>query len=400
MRVFDGVGELPEAVLCAGLYRSGSTWTFNVAARLFRLRFPAKHIVAIYTDDLGEIEESAMQDADCLVLKAHKPAPAVRSLARISGMPVLLTSRDPRDAVASLMMQFKLDFVSALAWVEASSHALIPLLRQPNTLLLRYEDGFTSKLESVEAIARCLGVPLTTAERDTLFAAFTPGAVSATIAELQARGAFADVSPADTWDQDTHWHPSHVGDGRIGKWPEVLTEAEAARVSYATRRFRTTFGYENGSPLASGTELDFSLHGTGASYLEDGFSEVEEGGIWTAADTATLRLRLQGVIDTALHLELLCSLGGVALRTDLPHGSVRLMLNGRLMSELRASASNPTHVLFAFQLEGESVAGRDEVELRFESKGLVSPAECGQGSDLRRLGLSLIWMRLRFNGAH
>jgi hypothetical protein len=229
-------------IITAGLFGSGSTWMFNIVNTMLSLNFPEARLLRIYTEEF--LDEDIPRDGmDCVVAKTHRPPSAVRLLARVSNIPILLTLRDPRDAVASMMRRFGYEFGGALEFIRLSGEALAPLVSSPNVLLLRYEDGFTRKAETIDAVAARLGLKLSTSTREAVRAALTPSAVSASIADLTARGTFGDPPRVEMFDPDTHWHPNHVGDGRVGKWREILTNSQAAEVQSATRDFRAAFHY-------------------------------------------------------------------------------------------------------------------------------------------------------------
>ena len=38
------------------------------------------------------------------------------------------------------------------------------------------------------------------------------------------------------WDRETHWHANHVGDGKVGKWRDALTPAQAEDILNARPR--------------------------------------------------------------------------------------------------------------------------------------------------------------------
>ena len=241
----QAVGSSPSRIVfCAGLYGSGSTWIFNVTRQLFQTVLGAA-TSQLYLDEVGEIEEAALRSDDYLVLKSHRPSPAVRALTRMGNTPILLSVRDPRDAIVSQMTRFELLFEEALEGVKESAAALLPLREHPNMLLLRYETGFTREPNTLTMIGRQIGVTVHQTDRDALFAAHTPEAVTATIDKLEKRGVFGDASPANAWDPDTHWHPFHVGDGRVGKWSGYLSPRELAEVAKVTAAYCDAFDYRN-----------------------------------------------------------------------------------------------------------------------------------------------------------
>lgn len=223
----------PQVVLCIGLKSSGSTWLYNVAIRI--LKGEKARVAAFYADNFRMIPRGA-DKAQVLVIKSHEPSDAILFLTRFARGKVLMSVREPRDSAASLMQRFGHGFDSALRDLKAESGHLVRLAK--GAMVLRYEDGFHEREETVGEVARFLGARLSPAARGRIFKALTPEAVRKTIKKLH--GAKRDP---DAFDRTTQWHPGHLGDGRIGKYKSVLTPAQQRRISAATRDYARAFGY-------------------------------------------------------------------------------------------------------------------------------------------------------------
>ncbi len=378
-----------KGVLCAGLFSSGSTWVFNVARQLLRLDTGSSRIVSIYADAISDAQEADIAEADVLVIKSHQPSATLRALSRLAGMRMLVTVRDPRDAVVSLMTRFEMPLGAALPTIMESSRAIAALRARTDALVLRYEDGFTESRETVDAIAAYLGLTITGAQGDAIHNALTPASVRETIASFAARGIFDGRPPFTAFEPETHWHLNHVGDRQVGKWRQALNDADAARILYATREFRAAFGYDGPPPLTDAADLRFCHEGTGVGYITGGFSVPEPWGIWTETDTATIDLAFAEPIVGPVQLRVTCRLGPT-LRSDRPGGSVRLLVNDQMVLELGASADNPTDMLFAAFVEADPAGSLRHIQLRFESGGMMPVSEFGQSDDRRRVGIGVV----------
>jgi hypothetical protein len=244
-RSADTVAELGKCwplIISAGLNGSGSTWMFNLISTILRRHDPGARIRTVYSEQF--LDEIVADGVDTTIVKTHMPPAVVRSVARAAGIPIFLTVRDPKDGVASLMTRFAMDFEQALDGVRRSADALAPLVEASGVLTLRYEDRFTSRRGTVNAVAGHLGLEISPADRDAAWRRLTRGAVQAKIRDLAAKGVFAPGSSAAVFDPDTHWHPGHVGEGRIGGWRRALSMEEAVQVDRSTTAFRDAFGYE------------------------------------------------------------------------------------------------------------------------------------------------------------
>jgi hypothetical protein len=233
-----------RGLLCAGLYSSGSTWLFNLAVGMMKSG-GGSPIATVYADEYGADAEFFAKDS-LVVFKSHRPGRSFRDRLKRGDLSLILTLREPRDAVASLMLRWDLDFELALARVAASAQALARLAGHHPRLLLRYEEDFTGNDETPAAVVRHLGIDAPPELRTDLLAGLTQAAVRSQIAAWRNAGLLGLGPPDNEFEPATHWHLGHVGDGKIGKWPAVLSDAQARRVLRSTRAFCEAFGYPTG----------------------------------------------------------------------------------------------------------------------------------------------------------
>lgn len=234
----------PRGVICAGIYASGSTWAFNITAILIRLK-GYRHIARVYVDTLDDRSLESARSADALVVKTHSPDAAFRALLHTWALPVVLTVRDPRDAVVSMMERFGRDFRLALDEVCRSTASILQLYRQSTAVVLRYEDRPTGEA-GVAAIATFLDIRVSDAQRRTMARLLSTSSVNRRINALLERGVFTGSNPAAEWEPHTQWHPRHIGDGRVDKYRAALSRFEIGEVASRTRAFCEAFGYRDG----------------------------------------------------------------------------------------------------------------------------------------------------------
>lgn len=222
---------------------SGSTWLFNVVAESLRRAAKGQRVAAFFANVPASFPAEAA-DANWLLVKNHQPEAELVRHAIAAGGTIVATVREPRDAAASLMTRFSVDFDYAERVVAASAAALAQLTRARTHLLLRYEDRFFDDPATVPAVASALGLRIAPAAAQRIFQQFTPRLVTRKIGELGRSGAFDPaLEPADQFDPATHWHPGHVGDRAVGKFATVLSAAQQVRIAEATRDYCREFGY-------------------------------------------------------------------------------------------------------------------------------------------------------------
>jgi hypothetical protein len=242
-------------VLCAGLKSSGSTWLYNAVVQLVRASGRTagarRRVRPFYAEDLAAFP-SGLRPSDCLIVKTHVPSPALRFLARFTGGPVFISIREPRDAIASLMQRFNHDFDVCLEEVSAGAAAILELANSGRHLLLRYEDRFTESRRALARIAAHLGTSADQKMRDQIHANLDPTNVARKIEALRRKGIFGHKPDPNTFDPLTHWHPGHVGDGRIGKYGDFLSSNQQRKILKRLDEYCRTFGYP--TSLSAGTK--------------------------------------------------------------------------------------------------------------------------------------------------
>jgi hypothetical protein len=247
----------PRPVLCVGLKSSASTWVFNVVVEILRASrgdisqmsrtvspgaaFEPGGVMSFYSDAIEAFPEGA-EHAGYLVIKTHKPARSLRYLAGAGGAKVLISVREPRDAVASLMQRFDLPFETVLRDFKLSAQHIIAIARGRPFLLLRYEDRFYENLEGVASVAKFLGVRLNRSKIELIARELSAEEIALKIEQLKADGVLGPRPDANEFDRRTHLHAGHLGDGSIGKHA-ALTLQQQDSVLLALRDFCRTFGY-------------------------------------------------------------------------------------------------------------------------------------------------------------
>ncbi len=228
---------------CQGMFASGSTWLYNVALAvatdLDGGRPPQGRFVFDMADTVGLVGTQGRH-----IVKAHQARRGVAAIARHSDA-ILVTLRDPRDAVVSLMLYQGFSFYRALLNVCYAAEACLLLAAHPRAVTLHYELGFIDDPATVTGIARQMGGSLSEPRRDAIFLSTRRPAVEAFIAQLDAQPTTITDRFGDVFDLASHWHRHHAGrTGEIGRWRRMLYPAQLDGIETALRGWMQTFGYQ------------------------------------------------------------------------------------------------------------------------------------------------------------
>jgi len=233
---------------------SGSTWLYNVVFEIVKAGLRRKlgrrsaagktKIAQFYGDKVSDFPPNAAL-ASHIVIKTHLPDSSLDFLMRFSSARLFLSVREPRDAIASLMERFHHSFESSLGDIGEGSMQIAHLRRAYSPPVFRYEDGFFDRRETVATIAKMLNVPLSKAEIGRIFERHTRAAVRRRIAHLASKGCFGEHAGPDDFHPRSHWHPGHIGTGKVGKFAAILSISQQRSVLAATAKYCRAFGYND-----------------------------------------------------------------------------------------------------------------------------------------------------------
>jgi hypothetical protein len=227
-------------VLCNGMPRSASTWSFNVCRRLFQEVRPRDPLCARYHENVAEVIDPLCGAYSHVVLKCHTLDARGKELCACGQAFAIYTLRDPYDAIASAMTMFNHSFEDALGLIEHSMGLWAFHRGTGRAHIVNYDSIRDTPLEQVSAIATYLGLQaspqvLQPIARDTSMEAIR--ALACQVAP--ERGAIR--TPRSMYDPQTHIHRNHIRDGRTGYGKQKLSEEQIRRVRETVEPFPERF---------------------------------------------------------------------------------------------------------------------------------------------------------------
>ncbi len=223
-------------VLCNGMPRSASTWSFNVAVELLR-RAAAGTVHGGYDENTTRFLKSAPPMASHLVLKSHLKDPVALSLAQVGAARVIYTWRDLADAVVSFMRMFEADFDRAYAVMAESLDLYQRYRRNGDALIVSYQEITTDHLRSVRRIADFLRLEASDkdiAEVDRLTALENVRRKVQEVGTLENghRLLRRDKTP---YDPETLLNVNHIRDGGSGYGRKMLIASQLRQIDALAR---------------------------------------------------------------------------------------------------------------------------------------------------------------------
>jgi hypothetical protein len=230
---------------CLGMFSSASTWTYNVVQQVAAAVLPGGAPASLFLD----FDDGLPVVDDRMIVKTHGSAVA-RALGQLA-TGIVITLRDPRDAVVSLMTSNKLPFEIALRMTEVSAMTCVPFVRHPRAVVFRFEDRFFEDPVTVDRIAALFPGRLAAGESARVFAALRREAVDAFIAEMDGKpttqvGFNTATGQHDVFNVATGWHKHHAGrKGEVGRWHRDLSDAQIRAIDQRLRPWMERVGYDS-----------------------------------------------------------------------------------------------------------------------------------------------------------
>ena len=221
-------------VLCNGMPRSASTWSYNVAMAL--LRCTAVEVCGDYDENLHRFLCGLPASCVHAVLKCHSLDAAGLGLAQLQAAKVVYTWRDLADAIASFMTMFDADFEHTIALM-SNSLDLYRRHRRNGALILSYAAITQQPTESVAAVASYLNVAVRQEQVAEIAEANSFGRTRQRVKEISVHDYGEPLVRHDrtSYDPDTLLHIDHIRDGSTGYGASRLTQAQLRRLEKLLR---------------------------------------------------------------------------------------------------------------------------------------------------------------------
>ena len=128
-----------KTVWCLGMQSSASTWIYNAALKVAGALYPHGKVETEFIPDGGRPPEPSA-DTDAFIVKTHGVRGRASAWLATHADAIIITLRDPRDAVSSLMEHNGLKFGDALEFVRSSILTCKEFATDRRAILCQYRD--------------------------------------------------------------------------------------------------------------------------------------------------------------------------------------------------------------------------------------------------------------------
>lgn len=223
-------------IIVAGMQRSGSTFSFNIARELMAVRGGAE---VLTTNFLEEVLRSAPR-AKNVIVKTHSPDDKMNRLIARSEAPCICTIRKPEDAIASWMKVFGFSIEESiqsyrewLSWHQSMKN---------NMLNIRYELIERRPLFAVMKIRRYLVGGYGFLESFNLSRKYSKRAVFELSRKIEKNSEGVVDVGFSFYDPNTFFHRGHVSGLQPAAASQFLSEKEISHIRSSLREFLSPSG--------------------------------------------------------------------------------------------------------------------------------------------------------------
>ena len=223
-------------VLCDGMIRSGSTWSFNVALELVRSCRPHQRVFGFYNENPAVLLAAVRPRTSHLIIKSHNLDPSAYELCRAGSIKAIYTWRHPHDVIVSAIRMFG---HSVEHWMGAVRNALrIWSFHQAtdSACIIPYESIISTPVASVSSIAAYLGLHIQPEHARQVAEAMSAERLKSFSQQIDGLERSRVVQrDGYVYDRQTLLHHNHIRDGRVGYGAELLDPEQLARIDALLR---------------------------------------------------------------------------------------------------------------------------------------------------------------------
>jgi hypothetical protein len=245
-------------VFCLGMFRSCSTWQYDVACHLVEHHLNGERLGFLAGDQFTAHDASAVDPSRWYVLKSHAADDHLGTVLREHRALGFYTYRDLRDVTYSLIHKFCSNFDEVVEQKRLLQGVLDSdryWTAQPAMLCQRYESLIADPTGAIEEMAAHLGVTLASGEAEAIAAEYSLEANRRRTDDHARRLSDQGIDlndPAHAFLHDPHslLHWNHLRQGHVGGWREDATPAQRVTLAEICGDWLIARGYESDTDWA------------------------------------------------------------------------------------------------------------------------------------------------------
>jgi len=213
-------------ILCTGMFRSGSTWSFNVAKSIICENNPNSTIFSEYNESIKNVINDKLDAFDNIILKCHRVDEFGKSMIRHGCVKVLYTYRNPMEIIVSGMQTFNQKFDDVLGTVKNSLEFLQFQKEYENTCLISYNEIVSDPFMVVKRISKHIDINLDIGKLKKIDSCFERKKIKKLSDSLKKEdNNIIDVG-FSYYNAENLFHRNYIRDENAILWEEFLSEEQ------------------------------------------------------------------------------------------------------------------------------------------------------------------------------
>jgi hypothetical protein len=244
-----------NVILCTGMMRSASTWSYNVSrllaillAEYLKVPFGSNYLNHDELDDF--LKRYLKTKTGLAVIKIHFPGQLALELIHNKVIKNVCTIRDPRDCVASRQLFEKESFEDSVKWIKDGLFYIDFFQQTNNTLFIRYEEMIKNPSAQITRICQYFDMDISDDQLqklDMLTNMRSAQQISESLHNRPRHTLIRDRS--HLVDPTTEIHENHIHGGICGRWKTELAKDQINIIINEFEPWLISLGYETETSL-------------------------------------------------------------------------------------------------------------------------------------------------------
>lgn len=243
-----------NVIICCGVNRSGSTWTYQVVKAILKTKnISFTDLSFLDATDSSDISKAISSDNDLVVVKMHEYSDNLKSIKNKNNFKLIYSHRDIRDIVLSLHRKTNKTFdeITKMPYLNNSVKSYEYWRELDDFLPVSYHDIESNSKKAIDEISNHLLINLNDSQRLDISEEFSKEMQKKRIRKSKSsiNGMFKLVLQKlnldlNARDNDSLLHFNHIQSGQIDEWKTMMSYSQAQEIYEKFKDWMTHLNYK------------------------------------------------------------------------------------------------------------------------------------------------------------
>tara|TARA_B110000438_G_scaffold36324_1_gene36078 strand:+ start:2815 stop:3852 length:1038 start_codon:yes stop_codon:yes gene_type:complete len=221
-------------VLCTGMFRSASTWSFNICKTILSNK---QTLCSEFNQSVQTVYSEKVNSYDNILLKCHNIDGFGMSLIKNNSVKVIHTYREPLAAISSGLQTFKdLEFENIIVQVKIGLELMEVIRKCDNVLTINYDEIINNPKNVIKKISTHLGYDLKNEDIQNINSQFKKDKIKKITKYISKNNKNVIDIGFSMYDKNTLFHKNHVLNNII-EWKEFLSNEQKQKAIASLQPF-------------------------------------------------------------------------------------------------------------------------------------------------------------------